>query len=583
MAEVPTFYGGDCKSRGIALGLPTLCAALPKMPVFDEMTLVRKRKGFQYCALMAQVAPAPAEGIEDAEFLPVVPAGTSSVEGPVRRQGTVSRFTKLSDTDRQLAFALRALGQPRTRYSLLTTLVVCTLLMLLVGVPYAVNERMNNANPMLQTAIRGLIVGIWAFFLLGPMFLVLPPFIVGGGFHPRFLLSLPLTLGPAVGAAFIPLDGSTPGIISIGLVTIGISYILCRLSLIAPFFATDEHKALSASFGPPTVAIGLMFFGLIAAYIMLIQLYSSPLIGVLLPAGSVVTRQLAIFALARSLRKFYFEPKQAFLTQLSQSSQSQADVVPPLLGDIEAIYGPTVAFFALIIGNAASVATIVEAVLKPQSRAWVVSLVVSLLIEVLTRTGIQQRFELRVAAKLAAKFEIHWPTRFAKISALKLVYLHSLGGTGYVAPTMAVCIGCVRAATVGDPYAIVWLDVTPTVWKVLLAQLASQVVADAAVLAMQKLGLQQFALSSHFAAGHPLSNTAFRDFGLQGYALVFGMGGAFIYAVYVAFLGPAFVMGMCRLFTPNATQVWVMGALECVSFATNATVTGGLVNGSWAT
>jgi hypothetical protein len=328
-----------------------------------------------------------------------------------------------------------------------------------------------------------------------------------------------------------------------------------------------------------------MFFGLVTAHIMLTQLHSSPLIGVLLPAGSAVTRQLAIFVQARSLQKFYFEPKQTFLTQLSLSTQSRADVMPPLLGDIEAAYGHTVALFALMIGNSASVATIVEAVLAPTSMAWVVSLVVSLLIEVLSRTGVQQRFELCIAAELAARLEIQWPMRLAKMSALKLVYLHSLGGTGYVAPTMAVCIGCVRAATFGDLYAIVWLDVSPTAWKVLLAQLASQVVADAAVRAMRKLGLQQFELSAHFAAGHPLSNTAFRDFGLRGYAMVFGIGGTFIYTVYVAFLGPAFVMGMCPLFAPNTTHVWVMpvGAIECQSFSTNATMAGGAVNGSRAT
>ena len=216
------------------------------------------------------------------------------------------------------------------------TLVVCTLLMLLVGVPYAVNERMTDANPMLQTAIRGLIVGIWAYFMLGSMFLVSSPITVGGGFHPRFLLSLPLTLGPAVGVAFIPVDGSTLGLISIALLTVGISFVLCNLALVAPFVATDEHKALELSFGPPLMTIGLMFFGLVTAHIMLTQLHSSPLIGVLLPAGSAVTRQLAIFVQARSLQKFYFEPKQTFLTQLSLSTQSRADVMPPLLGDIEA-------------------------------------------------------------------------------------------------------------------------------------------------------------------------------------------------------------------------------------------------------
>ena len=402
---------------------------------------------------------------------------------------------------------------------------------------------------------------------LGLSFLVSAPITTRGGFYPCSLLSLPLTLGPAVGVAFIPVDGSTLGIISIVLLTYLVGFVLCRLLLSVPFFASDEHKALDASFGPPSGAIGATFFGLISAHVMLTQLYSSPFTGALLPVGSAVTRQLAISALARSLHKFYFEPKQAFLTQLSLSAQSQADVVPPLLGDIEAIFGPQVAFFALIIGNAASVATIVEVVLVPTSTAWVVSLVVSLLIEVLARTGIQQRFELCIAAKLAAKFELQWPIRSAQMSALKLVYLHSLGGTGYVSPAMAVCIGCVRAATFGDPYAIVWLDVSPMVWKVILAQLAIQVVADAAVLVTQKLGLRKFELSTHFAAGHPLSNTAFRDFGLQGYVYAFAMGGMFIYMVYVAFLGPEFVTGLCQLFAANATHVWVMrvGTVECLS------------------
>jgi hypothetical protein len=101
------------------------------------------------------------------------------------------------------------------------------------------------------------------------------------------------------------------------------------------------------------------------------------------------------------------------------------------------------------------------------------------------------------------------------------------------------------------------------VWKVLLAQLVSRIVGAAAVWAMKKMGLQQFHLSSHFAAGHPLSNTAFRDFSFQGYAMVFGMGGAFIYTVYVAFLGPAFVTGICRHFVTNTTQVWVVSSSEC--------------------
>jgi hypothetical protein len=144
--------------------------------------------------------------------------------------------------------------------------------MLLVGVPYAANERRTDANPVLQTAIRGLIVGIWAYFQLGPVFIVNTAITVRGAFHRRFLLSLPLTLGPAVGVAFIPADGLMLGSVSIVLLTVGIGFVLCFLALSAPFFATEEHKALDQSLGPPQTAIFFMFFGLVTAHIMLTHL-----------------------------------------------------------------------------------------------------------------------------------------------------------------------------------------------------------------------------------------------------------------------------------------------------------------------
>ena len=190
--------------------------------------------------------------------------------------------------------------------------------------------------------------------------------------------------------------------------------------------------------------------------------------------------------------------------------------MPPILGDVEALFGEDAAFVSLIIGNAVSVSTFVEVVLSPTSTAWPLSLAVSTLLEVLGRTGIQQRAELWVVARLAARFGVQWSTRMAKSSALKLVYLHSLGGTGYVALTMAVSIGFLRAVTFGNPAAIVWLDVSPTVWRVLLAQLVFGVTADATVWAVERKGLERFELSAQFAAGHPLHDTALRDFDLKG-------------------------------------------------------------------
>jgi hypothetical protein len=170
----------------------------------------------------------------------------------------------------------------------------------------------------------------------------------------------------------------------------------------------------------------------------------------------------------------------------------------------------------------------------------------------------------------------------ACVDALELVYMRSLGCTGYVAPTMALCIGCVRAVTFGDPAAIVWLDVNQTVWKVLLVQFITRTLTLTFVWIGAKLRLRHFVLSARLGAAHPLRNTAFRVFDRKGYAVAFGMGGAFVYGVFIAFLGPAFVTGMCRDFAPNATHVWVHWALECrgtsvvgfVRHGTNDTLTG---------
>ena len=278
---------------------------------------------------VARVAPSSA----DDAMLSVAPNNARLS----RRPTTASRFAGLPAEAQALAFEFRPLVSPSTSYSLLATLVACTLIQLIVSAPYAVNERAVDTHPGIRTALRGLIVAIWAYFVIGAIFLVNAPMMVCGGFRRRYLLSLPITVSVSVSLAFVPVDGSTLGIISISLLTVVLAFAVCALLLNVPFFATDEHKALDVSFGVPSIIISVLFFGLIAAYVTLTKLYSSPLVGLLLPVGSAVTRVLALYALARSCHKFYHEPKQAFLTQLPLA-QRQESAVPPLLGDIEAPY-----------------------------------------------------------------------------------------------------------------------------------------------------------------------------------------------------------------------------------------------------
>jgi hypothetical protein len=338
--------------------------------------------------------------------------------------------------------------------------------------------------------------------------------------------------------AFIPVDGSTLGCVSIAAITFGLAYVLCQLLLVGPLFATDEHKDHQRNFGPPGVGVIMAFVGLVSAHVTsrLSQRYSSPLVGLLLPIGSTVTRALVLVLQARSFHLFYYAPKQAFLALLPPSAsiaEASPAIVPPLLGDLEAIYGGNAALLALVIGNAASVATLVGAMLAPESMAWTLSLAASSLQEILTRTGFKQRLELWLARRFAA--HMHFTDgliQAAQANALELVYLHSLGGTGLVATTMALCIGCLRAANFGDPAAIVWLDVSPTVWHVLVAQIAFRMVADAIVWAADEMGLQRFELSERFVDDHPLCNTVFRGLQPSNYVNIFGIGGAVIYMMF---------------------------------------------------
>ena len=124
--------------------------------------------------------------------------------------------------------------------------------------------------------------------------------------------------------------------------------------------------------------------------------------------------------------------------------------------------------------------------------------------------------------------------------------------------------------------AIPWLDVSETVCSVLLAQFCVGAVGDATVWAIANKGLLRFEMSVRFGADHPLCNVAFRDFEQEGYAHDFLCGCMFIYAVFIAFLGPTFLTGMCR--APNATHVWVWHAVQCAS----ATLGAGLTNATWS-
>jgi hypothetical protein len=275
----------------------------------------------EHADLFHNVAPAAAIAVSPVDrndkILQNVP--TPLDQPNMRRQSTASRFKNFGEIAKGLAFSFRPFPSPRTPHSVLASLVVCTLLQLIVGAPYAVNEMAAEASPATRVAMRGLIVGVLMLFANGPIFLVNLPTIGRGGFHVRYLLVVPLNLGVGIGVAFIPVDGSTLGFMSIALLIYTLTYLLGGAVLHAPLLATDEHKALHKSVGPPTLVAGLLFFGVVVAYIELTRLFSSPLVGLLLPMGSSCARITAFCVLAHSFNKRYYEPKAKFLAQLADT------------------------------------------------------------------------------------------------------------------------------------------------------------------------------------------------------------------------------------------------------------------------
>ena len=103
-----------------------------------------------------KVAPASHELADfDGFKVPEPTARVSSTVFSSRRKSTDPRFQGQSNAKKTEARTFRAFSQLHYFYALLATIVVCTLLMLVVGVPYAANERMADAPPELQTASAG--------------------------------------------------------------------------------------------------------------------------------------------------------------------------------------------------------------------------------------------------------------------------------------------------------------------------------------------------------------------------------------------------------------------------------------------
>ena len=172
--------------------------------------------------------------------------------------------------------------------------------------------------------------------------------------------------------------------------------------------------------------------------------------------------------------------------------------------------------------------------------------------------------------RAAAYFELENAAKLVKVSALKLAFFRSQLSTEFAAPILTLSIGCLRAMTYGDVRAVVWLDASPmVVWVIVVQFLTEMLLVESSVFLAERKGFARFEFVDR-PADHPLGNTALRAFDLKGYAMVSMIGCAFLYAIFLCFLGPAFVTGAAVEFDPENLDTWVM-SLEHASSLLNLT------------
>jgi hypothetical protein len=116
----------------------------------------------------------------------------------------------------------------------------------------------------------------------------------------------------------------------------------------------------------------------------------------------------------------------------------------------------------------------------------------------------------------------------------------------YCSLAVVLSIGCLRAVSFGDVQCIVWLDVSPTVWMVMVSDATSAVFERGATLIATKLNLVHFPMVSSYPSDHPLVDTENTSCTWTSYLFIFFGASFIIHTTYTAFFGPSFVFGLSQ-------------------------------------
>jgi hypothetical protein len=274
------------------------------------------------------------------------------------------------------------------------------------------------------------------------------------------------------------------------------------------------------------------------------------------------------------------------LHRLDVPIPEQPSLEPPLLGDLSAVFANILISTGLIIDNAKLVAVLAEVVRNPDSRSWLVGIVVSAFLDVGKRSGGLHRLQMALLPstdgelsrsdveslevrsqknELASRVS-SWLGDLIALTSLKAVFLRSKTGCSYVCGVQLVLFGCLRACALKDWHAALWIDLHAQLGLVLLTTIVVEILKDLSMYALGSQGLIRFPMCKQYAPEHPLGNTETRAMDWFGHFFVFMYGSFVVFGMLTCCMGTDFLFGvshtpdMLSLSPMNDTSVFVVPA-----------------------
>ena len=148
------------------------------------------------------------------------------------------------------------------------------------------------------------------------------------------------------------------------------------------------------------------------------------------------------------------------------------------------------------------------------------------------------------------------------LDMINIVYLEAQHGCGFVALSVALCIGCARAIVFKDWQAVVWIDIHPMLAVLFLAVFLCEILQDALVWGLDKAlaaSLRQCSFpfveyATIQGQTHPLADMSkVKATSGTSYIVIFVAGTTCMFLLLLIFLGEDFMFSRCNGLVQSAS------------------------------